>query len=409
MTVLDYASAPTSETDSAHPRGHWLGWAVYLAMSWTWCIGMFLPVLLVRDYGIWGFVIFAVPNVIGAAAMGWVLRSRHDSLAIQASHRSAILGFALTTSAFQIFFACWILPWVALTGIDLAKAVPLIALLMIVSVSINVRTELTIGWIILFLTAALLAGVLGDQSPRFPSMHRLMESPPLGLVFLSPVIVFGFLLCPYLDPTFHHARQRLNRRAAAMAFGVGFGVVFAAALLCVLAYSRAVETWLLNVPRLSDSIFARCLGLFFVGQLSFTVAMHWWRGSLLGDRARLIRGAVLISASFALGVGSWLGTRYIDRPWIEAGETIYRLFMGFYGLVFPAYVWLCMIPSPRAKPSRRSVVVFVAAVAVAAPMFWMGFIEGRMIWLLPGLAVVLLARCAVPRYRPQAPQRPSGP
>ena len=24
---------------------------------------------------------------------------------------------------------------------------------------------------------------------------------------------------------------------------------------------------------------------------------------------------------------------------------IYRLFMAFYGLVFPAYVWLCMLPT----------------------------------------------------------------
>src|SRR5690242_7362807 len=52
-----------------------LGWGAYLACSWTWCISMFLPVLLVRDYGVWGFVVFAVPNVIGAGAMGWVLRN----------------------------------------------------------------------------------------------------------------------------------------------------------------------------------------------------------------------------------------------------------------------------------------------------------------------------------------------
>ena len=55
------------------------GWAAYLACSWTWCIGMFLPVLLVRDYGVWGWIVFAVPNVLGAAAMGWVLRSAEVS------------------------------------------------------------------------------------------------------------------------------------------------------------------------------------------------------------------------------------------------------------------------------------------------------------------------------------------
>ena len=40
-------------------------WAFFLACSWTWCVGMFLPVLLVRNWGIWGWVVFAVPNVIG--------------------------------------------------------------------------------------------------------------------------------------------------------------------------------------------------------------------------------------------------------------------------------------------------------------------------------------------------------
>jgi hypothetical protein len=53
------------------PFGSTLGWANYLGMSWTWCIGMFLPVLLVRDYGIGAWWIFAIPNVVGAAAMGW--------------------------------------------------------------------------------------------------------------------------------------------------------------------------------------------------------------------------------------------------------------------------------------------------------------------------------------------------
>ncbi|MDB5302268.1 MAG: hypothetical protein JWO87_3931, partial [Phycisphaerales bacterium] len=45
-----------------------LGWGAFLACSWTWCIGMFLPVLLVRDFGEMGWLVFAAPNVVGAAA-----------------------------------------------------------------------------------------------------------------------------------------------------------------------------------------------------------------------------------------------------------------------------------------------------------------------------------------------------
>src|SRR6185295_11012918 len=100
--VLEYQT-PTK----SHSRFAWLGWAVYLAMSWTWCIGMFLPVLLVRDYGVWGWVVFAVPNVIGAAAMGWVLRSPEQSARITAAHQRACRAFSLATIAFQVYFAGW--------------------------------------------------------------------------------------------------------------------------------------------------------------------------------------------------------------------------------------------------------------------------------------------------------------
>ena len=79
----------------------WILWAIYLASSWTWCIGMFLPVLLVRDYGIWGWIVFAVPNVLGAAAMGWVLRSRSSSRHILIAHaRRHADGFRLSHSHF---------------------------------------------------------------------------------------------------------------------------------------------------------------------------------------------------------------------------------------------------------------------------------------------------------------------
>jgi hypothetical protein len=82
-------------------------------------------------------------------------------------------------------------------------------------------------------------------------------------------------------------------------------------------------------------------------------------------------------------------------------ETIYRVFLSFYGLIFPAYVWLCVIPGKgRAAPTTRQCLVFAEAVLVASPLFWLGFIEGRMIWLLPGLAVVLLARLLIPSVRP---------
>ncbi|MDB5325177.1 MAG: hypothetical protein JWM57_746, partial [Phycisphaerales bacterium] len=104
QAVLDYAAPPTS-TD-----GNRWSWAAYLGASWTWCIGMFLPVLLIRDYGPWAWVIFALPNVIGAGAMGWVMRSREMSHDYTIRHASACRLFSFVTIAFQLFFALWMLP-----------------------------------------------------------------------------------------------------------------------------------------------------------------------------------------------------------------------------------------------------------------------------------------------------------
>ena len=53
---------------------------------------------------------------------------------------------------------------------------------------------------------------------------------------------------------------------------------------------------------------------------------------------------------------------------------------------------------------RRAIVTFAVATLIAAPMFWIGFIERRMVWVLPGLAVVLLAQLVVTRMGPRPNQ-----
>src|ERR1700683_4886784 len=87
-----------------------LSWAIFLGMSWTWCIGMFLPVLLVRDYGVWAFVVFAVPNVIGAAAMAWVLPDADASRRWVEKPSGAVRWFSTVTVFFHLFFVVWIGP-----------------------------------------------------------------------------------------------------------------------------------------------------------------------------------------------------------------------------------------------------------------------------------------------------------
>jgi hypothetical protein len=92
------------------------------------------------------------------------------------------------------------------------------------------------------------------------------------------------------------------------------------------------------------------------------------------------------------------GERFLD---LSLGEIFYRCFLVFYGLVFPAYVWLCMIPTrdghaglagPRGARKRA---VLVGACVLALPCYAMGFLWFEEFWLAPGLGAVLLARLLV--------------
>ena len=396
-----------------------LGWAAYLACSWTWCIGMFLPVLLVRDYGIWGFVVFAVPNVIGAGAMGWVLREGAADRIVE-KHVRAAVAFGCVTALFQAYFAFYLVkivsdaysptpasvggvPWwdsivtvAFLTGIGwLARRKSgeqwIASLLWIVSAGIG--TYLT--W----------SGQLDFVTVFVPGPH----ASPIGLVALAPVCVFGFALSPYLDLTFLRAAAGQTRGAARSSFTIGFGVMFLAMILFTLGYSTLfapIANGIVNsvvAPRVVSLVFVH-----MILQLIFTSWLHVKQViskiGITGVRPKLL---VLVGVVF-LGLYVWSSSYHWLTPHagLLAGEIIYRCFMSFYGLVFPAYVWLCMIPTAdghsgiEGARGRRKLVVLGAACALAAPCYWMGFIERVEWWLAPGLGMVLLARLLVRAGKP---------
>jgi hypothetical protein len=136
-------------------------------------------------------------------------------------------------------------------------------------------------------------------------------------------------------------------------------------------------------------------------QSAFTIAAHIRE---LRNRAgeREIAGRWWI-AGLGLTAAALLLTALAGPPqW--SFEAMYRVVLGAYGLFFPAYAWLCMIPtwrSPR-EPSRRAVVVWIVASALAAPSFYVAFIEGDMWWVAPGLGVILMARFLIGHRASQA-------
>jgi hypothetical protein len=368
---------------------------------------MFLPVLLVRDYGLWGWIVFAAPNVIGAAAMGWVMTRVRDPLAFERRHSWAMTAFSIVTIAFHLFFVNWMVARMLPAGGVMATLtiVPVYFAGYVMAWRMRRRGEAMpagpgagdVPVAILVLLISLVAWLVYMQwgfrpplTPRDP-LRDLSD-----LYWLAPVCVFGFGLCPYLDRTFHQAYRATRASGPArppLAFAIGFGGFFLLMICFTLTYARQLG------PAIDDPAFVMigvvlwALGFHMTFQSAFTVSIHL--------RATPRMPLVLLGA-IGLALAVWaLGEAVSDSLDFSAGETCYRLFLAFYGLVFPAYVWLCVWRAgDRSEDDRiRALLVFAVAVLIAAPCYWAAFMERHMIWLVPGLAVVLLARLAVPRRR----------
>lgn len=349
---------------------------------------MFLPVLLVRDMGLWGWIVFAVPNVIGAAAMGWVLSRPGQSERMVRDHLSACAAFSTITIAFHVFFLLWFVP--RLVGLPPAAiAFALAALYLLLTVS-REKLDISVAPLVWAFSLVMLCLFLRRAGrPHIPPGGPQI----LGPVWLAPVCIFGFLLCPYLDLTFHRARQALGAVESRVAFGIGFGICFFSMIVFSLFYATALGP-LIGVDWRSHlwPVAGSMIGAHMIVQAAFTLAVHT-RSFVAAEVNRRAVLSMLVFAQIALfaGLASNLLPRYHG---LDAGEVIYRLFMAFYGLIFPAYVWLCIIPGRDGCSGVRPAKVraLVLGVVIAAPMFWMGFIENRMAWLVPGLLVIVLSR-----------------
>jgi len=386
-----------------------LGWAAFLACSWTWCIGMFLPVLLLRDFGNWGFAVFAACNVAGAAAMGWVVRDAEASRRLVVKHSGAMTAFSAVTVLYHAFFAGWMLgEWIA-PLLAWIGAVVLAALLPAVIGSLRLSALRVLAVVILLVTGglAMWAGATYERfnpGERVWQMIRDARLPGPDAVFLAASCVLGFGLCPYLDLTFHRARRATTRGAGRAAFTLGFGVLFLGLILLTAGYSgyflhgHRELRWLVLAHVIIQSAYT--VGLHLREIVGTTEVDHSAWGCLLLPVALLVliftgplmtltgRESVTAVASVAGGM--------------SAGELVYRGFLAFYGLLFPAYVWLIMIPTRDGHSGcggaagRAKLRLLALTVAVAAPMFALGFLWRHTAWLGPGVASVLLARLMLP-------------
>ncbi|HED53203.1 MAG TPA: hypothetical protein ENJ00_03260 [Phycisphaerales bacterium] len=383
-----------------------VGWAVFLGCSWTWCIGMYLPALMIRDLGLWGYVVFAVPNVIGAAAMGWVLRSREASVDMVQAHRPACRAFSIVTIAFHAYWLAWIgtwtarnimLPWWTI-AVVLGMAVLGLGVRACLKHDEPAKRMALVVWII---SAGLLVALTLSPATTPSTVSIIADrSFSTDMLWLAPASIFGFLLCPYLDLTFHRARQGCaTRTESKIAFGLGFGVFFFSMIVLTFLYAGPIVAMTDGDPETTAHV-APWIGVYLVAhlliQLIFTVGAHSRELARKPVPDRWVfRGSVV----FALAFGA--AAVWVPRSFDMAGGEIgYRLFLSFYGLVFPTYVWLNMVDLRErrlAEPTAMSLRVTFWTIIIAAPFFFAGFILRQEIMLVPGVAMILLAKAFVGR------------
>jgi hypothetical protein len=364
-------------------------WAFFLACSWTWCVGMFLPVLLVRNWGVWAWVVFAIPNVVGAAAMGFVIRSRETSQRILDEHRLAIAVFSLITIAFHIYFVYWFVggrlmgPW--------SLVIPVAAFFIFWSPG-RQRPELDsrlapIVWLISMIAFAIVAWRDGFKIDLLPPLWPKYEA-----LFLLPLCLFGFALCPYLDATFHRALQATGPRAP-FVFSLGFGLFFLLMILFTLWYTRPIAALIYpgNAGTVSRWIVI-AIGCHMSIQSAFTVSLHVRELERMRMPPKFQLAALITLFTAALLAG--LVTKANLQPYlgIDGGEAGYWIFMSFYSLLFSGYVSLFLLPKTGKsfQPTRDNLIRLGLTFLVAAVLCWIAVVHRQMFLLLPGVAIPLL-------------------
>ncbi len=411
------SNAPTVQPfDTAIEPGAALGAstilrALFLACSWTWCIGMFLPVLLIRDFGWPGWVAFATPNVLGAASVGFVFKARGSAALAAHRHALALRVFSVVTILFHVAFLSWILtlvfPWLALPiseitvgGITVVPAsigegigaVAIVAMLFLIALMLSgMRTGM---WMLGALGVYALSIALAFMAWRTTGGEAFTVAPISGdepryaIIGAAAVMALGFLACPHMDLTILRTRHELAGAAGTRAFVLGFGVFFLSMIVLTLAYA----------PRFLVGETSYFIVAHIAAQAVFTMSAHLRElrtGSIERQTGRGFPPLLVITLLLAVVC---LGAAWLSFTGV--GQTMYELFLAPYGLIFPAYAWVVMVPHQRltrgadwATTKTTRLILFAVSASIASPILWYAAVgePKRWIWAAAGVAVVVVA------------------
>jgi hypothetical protein len=356
-----------------------------LATSWTWCIGMFAPIVIGQLMGWPGILAFAIPNILGCALFGY-LRSAERSREETRDHAAMMAFFSAATIAYQVFFAGWL--WGPVLGENfrmtpgegtaLASGATFGAAVLLAAIPRGVLWMLAaLAYPLSLLTFAFLpwSFIFGGESRGIAFNSLALEGAwaPMDLALVLPTIVFGFALSPNLDLTFHRARQEVPAGARPTNFAV-FGVTFASMLVLTVCY-LAAGPGALNNPAVRSHMAI---------QLALTSALHL-------SELRLVR--IAPNARLVLGLGA--GFVGLLAALLVPNRDTYLRFLGLYGLLFPAYAFLALRLVGRPRPIHW--IALLASLAVVTPLLDQSFTDEPTLWtplavIVPVGAVLLVTR-----------------
>jgi hypothetical protein len=326
---------------------------------------MYLPLLLLDRFGWPGFLVFAIPNVLGCTLMGYVVRRRRSARMV-CRHETAMRWFSLITVAFHLHFAGYLaLQFLPAAAYELQASTawigaPLLLLLGGIALSsLGDRAWLALTGLVYLVSLAAFSALGIEPLAAIP---RGGSQGGRDLLMLAPVFGIGFLLCPYLDLTFHRASRTAGSPHAFLAFGIAFVVM----ILLSCAYwsepSRAM-------PFVAAHITAQSL---------FTVGAHLRELRLTAGPSPARRVAWMAAPLLVLPLTVLAATS--DRP-TGASDDLYLRFMVFYGLVFPAYVLLFIGPARPLRPTRTALLILGAVVLALAPLYELAFLQ-EITWVM---------------------------
>ena len=392
-------------------------WGLFCTSSWTWCIGMYLPFILLRLWGWPGFWAFFIPNVLGCAAFGFVLdRDRSRAMVARLGWMCALFG--AVTVAYQAYFAGWAAQFLVVGSrapggeLDALRTVvstgaPIVVLLVGFILALRGDGFWRTAGTVVSLASALVVLLPGGVDPAIaagdPTAHA--GGPPLlgtmPLVWALPTIAAGFLLSPYFDLTFHRAVQQAPEPRIAF---TTFGLSFAAMLLLVASFYDALA----GSPRIGLAIV-----VLWALQLTFTAGAHLRELLFAAPGVRIPAKVTAGLAAFAVILATpaclftlgpalpdgWLPLLGGVRTMLLPGEPAYLAFLGAYGLLFPVLFLLEGQGAPRT--------ITAAVLVLGLPCYLLGAFDFRT-ELMPVPIVAALALAAWHRAKVRAAATAAG-